>query len=124
MPTSKTSRRWVIYTVSALLVSMSLFTAFGERGAFHLWRLRGEKKKLEEKNYLVQKENEALRERIDRIRHDDLYLEKVAREELGLVRPGEILYRFASPAPKKNKSGAVSEFPSEPSPSSEQTAPR
>lgn len=64
---------------------------------------------MEEKNYLLQKENEKLRERIHRLRHDDLYLEKTAREELGLVRPGEIVYRFASAAPKKGRARSPSE---------------
>ena len=111
MPSSRSSHRWVIYAFSSLLVALALFTAFGERGVFHLWRLWGEKKQLEERNFLVQKENEALRERVYRIRHDDLYLEKIAREELGLARPGEIIYRFASPESKRNKSSTVVEPP-------------
>ena len=109
MPSSRSSQRWIIYAFSSLLFALSLFTAFGERGVLRLWRLWGEKKQLEERNFLFQKENDALRERIDRIRHDDLYLEKIAREELGLVRPGEIIYRFASPESKRERSGAVSE---------------
>jgi cell division protein FtsB len=109
---SRSSRR-IIYLFSSLFVALALFTAFGERGVFHLWRLWGEKKQLEDKNFLLQKENESLRERVYRVRHDDLYLEKIAREELGLVRPGEMVYRFAAPDSKRNKNGAVSEPPSE-----------
>jgi cell division protein FtsB len=114
MPLSKHSHRQVIYLFCALLVTLSLFTLFGERGVLHLWRLRGEKKKLEERNFLLVKENEALRERIHRLRHDDLYLEKIAREDLGLVRQGEIIYRFASPDARRNRTKAVSEHLSEP----------
>lgn len=62
---------------------------------------------MEEKNFLLQKENELLRERIYRLRHDDLYLEKIAREELNLVRPGEIIYRFASSESKRNRDRPV-----------------
>jgi cell division protein FtsB len=108
----KSTQRRVVYIFSSLLVALLIFTAFGERGVLHLWRLWGEKKRLEDKNYLLQRENEALRERVSRIRHDDLYLEKIAREELGLVRPGEMVYRFAAPDSKRNKS-AVSGPPSE-----------
>jgi len=111
MPSFGSSRRRVLYAFCALLFILSLFTAFGERGVLRLWRLRGEKMMLEEKNFLLQKENETLRERIYRIRHDDRYLEKIAREELGRVRPGEIIYRFPSPESKRNKSGAISEPP-------------
>jgi cell division protein FtsB len=111
LPSRSTQRR-VVYIFSSVLVALVLFTAFGERGVFHLWRLWGEKKHLEEKTFLLQKENDALRERVSRIRHDDLYLEKIAREELGLVRPGEMVYRFAAPDPKRNKNSAVSDPPS------------
>ncbi|MGH7831713.1 MAG: FtsB family cell division protein [Candidatus Binatia bacterium] len=68
------------------------------------------------------RENEALRQRIHRLRHDDLYLEKIAREELGLARPGEIVYNFAAEA--QRKSTALSEPLLEPRPSSEQKARR
>lgn len=110
---STSTQRRAVYIFSSLLVALLLFTAFGERGVFHLWRLWGEKKHLDEKNFLLQKENDALRERVSRIRHDDLYLEKIAREELGLVRPGEMVYRFAAPDSKRNKNSAVSETASE-----------
>jgi cell division protein FtsB len=117
---SRSSQRRIVYIFSSLLVAVALFTASGERGVFHLWRLWSEKKQLEEKTFLLQKENDALHERLSRIRHDDLYLEKIAREELGLVRPGEVVYRFASPDSKNNRSGGVIESLSEPPPSSGQ----
>ncbi len=86
----------------------------------HLWRLRGEKKKLSERYFRLQTENEIFRERIYKLNHDNLYLEKVAREELGLVRPGEIVYRFSSSEPERNRTTAISEIPSELLPSSGQ----
>ena len=123
MRSSRSSQRWIIYLFSSLFVALAFFTALGERGVFHLWRLWGEKKQLQERNFVLQKENETLRERVDRIRHDDLYLEKIAREELGMIRTGEIVYRFASPDSKRNKSSAVIESPGEPSGASEKPPP-
>jgi cell division protein FtsB len=111
MRSASSSPRWVIYLFAGLLVGLGLFTAFGERGVFHLWRLYGEKQRLEERNFVLQKENETLRERIRRIRDDDLYLEKIAREELGLVRPGEIVYRFAAPDSERKTAQPASESP-------------
>jgi cell division protein FtsB len=113
MPRPKAPKRRIIYVIFAVLLSLSLFTAFGDRGFIHLWRLWQEKKKLDHENFLLQRENEILRERVRRLRHDDLYLEKVAREELGLARPGEIIYRFVSPE-GKNQTGSRSQPPSEP----------
>lgn len=74
---------------------------------------------MEEKNFLLQKENELLRERIYRLRHDDLYLERIAREDLNLVRPGEIIYRFASSESKRNRNKLVTDSTSGSSQSSE-----
>jgi len=87
-------QRWPIYLLGVLIALFSLVTVVGERGAVHLWRLRGEKNRLDEQNYQLQKENEALRQRISRIRNDNRYLEKLAREELNMVRPGEVVYRL------------------------------
>ena len=94
--------RWLIYLFGALIVLLALITVVGERGVLHLWRLRGEKNRLDEQNFQLHKENEALRQRVYRIRNDNAYLEKLAREELNLVRPGEIVYRFSNPT---NRSG-------------------
>jgi cell division protein FtsB len=96
MPRLTLPQRWPLYLIGALIVLLSLVTVVGERGALHLWRLRGEKSRLDEQNYRLQNENEALRRRIDGIRNDDDHLEKVAREELNLARPGDIVYRFQS----------------------------
>ena len=120
MPRLNRPRRWILYLVSSLLVTLSVFTIFGERGALHLWRLGQEKKRLEEKHFLLQKENEILRERIYRLRHDDGYLERIAREELNLVRPGEITYRFASSESKRNRTRPITDAISESPPSSAQ----
>jgi cell division protein FtsB len=89
-------KRWPIYLLGALIVALCLVTVVGEHGVLHLWRLRGEKERLDEQNYRLQKDNAVLRERVNRIRNDDRYLEKLAREELNLVRPGEVIYRFPS----------------------------
>ncbi|MBI2998799.1 MAG: septum formation initiator family protein [Deltaproteobacteria bacterium] len=107
MARCKRAKRGLVYVLSALLVTLSLFTVFGERGALHLWRLGQEQKRLEERNFVLQKENEILRERIYRLRHDDRYLERIAREELNLVRPGEIIYRFADAESKRDRNKPI-----------------
>src|SRR3989338_8132780 len=103
MPPQRAPAHRVVYLVLGVLLSLSLFTAFGDRGFIRLWRLWQEKKKLDHENFLLQRENEIFRDRAHRLRRDDLYLEKVAREELGLARPGEIVYRFVSPEAKTNQ---------------------
>jgi cell division protein FtsB len=118
------SERWPIYLFSALLALITLVTVVGERGALHLWRLRGEKQELDEQNFRLQRENEILRQRISRIRKDDHYLEKLAREELNLVRPGEVVYRFPPAEARAKRPAAPSEAPFESRPSKEQKSLR
>jgi cell division protein FtsB len=96
------SRRRILYLLGFVILCLSALTAVAEHGVFHLWRLRGEKAKLDQENYRLQKENESLRRRISKIRNDNFYLEKWAREDLNLVRPGEIIYRFPSSASEKS----------------------
>ena len=50
-----------------------------------------EHKAVAEVNNRLQKENEGLRQWISKLRNDNFYLEKMAREELNLVRPGEMV---------------------------------
>ncbi len=100
---------WTLCVLIFLILSLAAYTIVGERGVFHLWRLRGEKIRLDEQNFALQKENENLRQRISRLRQNNFYLEKVAREELNLVRPGDIIYRFPSNDPKNSRARAPAE---------------
>jgi cell division protein FtsB len=50
-----------------------------------------------EKLAALQSENQRLEKRLERLNNSD-YLEKVAREELGMVQPGEISYVVVPPA--------------------------
>jgi cell division protein FtsB len=118
------SRRWPLCLLTSLILLLFGYTIFGERGALHLWRLRGEKIMLDETNYRLQKENDALRRRVTRLRTDDLHMEQVAREELNLVRPGEIVYRFPATEARKSWAGALSAPAPESRPSAAQKAPR
>ena len=111
---------WTAYFLALFILLLSIYTIVGERGVFHLWRLRGEQAQLDQQNFRLQKENETLRQRISRLRHDDLYLEKIAREELNLVRPGEVIYRFPPSDRRETRTGALSEPASESPPSAAQ----
>ena len=105
------SHRHLLYVLGGLILLLAVVTVFGERGAIHLWRLRGEKSRIDEQNYRLQKENELLRQRVSRIRNDNHYLEKLAREELNLVRPGEVIYRFPKSKPDKDQRNLLNEDP-------------
>jgi cell division protein FtsB len=68
---------------------------FGERGFFHLYQMEMERQASVEKILQMEDENHELLEEINRLRTDNEYIESVARRELGLIKDGEILYRFS-----------------------------
>ena len=107
MPLPRKFRYWPRAVFGFFLLTFSLYTIQGDRGLLHLWRLLAEKGKLDEKILTLQSENELLREKIRLIRHDRRYLEKVAREDLGLVRKGEIVYHFRRTESREGPTGVA-----------------
>ena len=101
----KLPQRAINYGLVLVLILMLSFLVFGEWGLVHYWRLSEERRSLEERSQALQRDNELLREKIYRLRKDDRYLEKVAREELGLARDGEIIYLFPSAGVKTATGG-------------------
>ena len=80
------------------LVALGVVAVLGDHGLLHLRRLQGEQTALDQTAVQLQQRNEALRERIQRLQSDDRYIEQLAREQIGLVKPGEIIYRVTAPA--------------------------
>jgi cell division protein FtsB len=76
------------------IVGVGASSLLGDDGVAHLMRLRAERRALGETAVALMQRNQALRREIERLREDDLYLESLARRQLGLVRPNEFVYRF------------------------------
>lgn len=90
---SSVRKLWLPATL-LLYVLLVFSTVSGDRGVLHLQSLSAEQEGLEAQVFILLRENEALRECIARLKTDDIFLERVVREEIGFVRPGEIVYRF------------------------------
>ena len=87
-----------------LAITGVVVSAFaGEHGVAHLLRLRAARRALADSHFRLLAENAQLRRDIGRLRSDDLFLEELARRELGLVRPNEVVVRApagATPLPR------------------------
>ena len=85
-----------LLSVVLLLASVTVTASalVGEHGIPHLIGLRAEREDLGRTAFALLEENARLRDELRRLKKDDLYLEQLARRQLGLVRPGEIVYRF------------------------------
>ena len=86
-------RLFLLTALCALLLFVwVLFSPFG--GAMRYHRLHGELADLRAQNRELQRRNKQLRQEIDLITGDPAYLENLARQEYGLLRENEIIYRF------------------------------
>ncbi len=85
-------KRYVFLLLAFVLV-MALVTVFGESGLLHVFRLKGELEKLIEVNQSLRLENADLMEEIEYLKNHNGYLELQAHRQ-GLVREGEIVFRF------------------------------
>ena len=82
--------RIALISLTAVVILTYLFwpNFINLRGLIHQANiLKDEIHRLEEQNRRLEKEIESLR-------NNPFYLEKVAREELGMSREGEVIYKF------------------------------
>jgi cell division protein FtsB len=82
--------------MAACVLGLVLFVVaavWGDHGLIHVLRLQALQHEQEQTAFELQQRNEHLRQHIQRLQSDDHYLEQLARERLGLVKKGEIIYR-------------------------------
>lgn len=91
-------------TLQLLLVFVTLVLVInalvGERGLMETLRARKQHGELEASIERLRADNTRLREDARRLRSDPATIEALARQELGLIKPGEVLFiiRDAKPA--------------------------
>jgi cell division protein FtsB len=86
-------QRILITTVAFLLVSLLFFIIFGEHGLMDLNLLKNEKNSLVQRNEQIARENLSLSVEIGRLENDPKYIERVARQELGLIGKDELILK-------------------------------
>lgn len=87
-----TRRTWLI--PAACLSFILFFTVFGERGLLRIYEMRQEQQRIEQNVAELRIDNQKLRLSIEALHSDRHQIERIARKELGLVRPNEIIYQF------------------------------
>ncbi len=99
-----TGRRLLIGGVLALAAYYALWG--GEYSAFHLVRLKQERRAADARLAQTRAEVDSLRVLAGKLEKDDAEVERIARERFGMIRDGELLYRFVpvdSAAPPKTE---------------------
>lgn len=88
---------------ATVLLVLALLAIAGLKSSRDLEAARARERLLEKRIAATRAESERLRVRIDRLRHDPGMLERLAREDLGMVRPGDVIIELpdgAAPAPR------------------------
>lgn len=82
------------YLFGFVLLMAALIT-FGDRGLIDNYRMNEKLVSLQKVNHGITLENIALKKNITLLRDDPSYIEKMARNELGMVKKGDLVYRTA-----------------------------
>lgn len=88
-------RRIVIPGLLGLALYYAVFG--GEYSLPDMARLRGLRAREQAAVDSVRRQLDSLRARGDSLERDSAALERIARERYGMIRDGEVLYRFAEP---------------------------
>lgn len=84
----------LLLVTSLLLLGMLALAIGGEEGFVTMWRMEREVEGLAEEVRTMEQENRDLQREVWRLQHDMAYVERLARQELGFVRRGEIVFEF------------------------------
>ncbi len=92
-PESTKRNRGVFQTLLVFVVSVLVINAlFGEKGLIDGMKVRRQYRELASAIAELKRENAAFRDEARRLRADPRAIERLAREELGLISPGELLF--------------------------------
>jgi cell division protein FtsB len=77
------------------LFLMALLITFGNRGIVDNYFMSKRLAQLKSQNSMIVAESDELKRKILLLRSDLTYIESIARNELGMVKKGDVVYRLA-----------------------------
>ncbi|HVB34024.1 MAG TPA: septum formation initiator family protein [Patescibacteria group bacterium] len=96
----------ILYTAAALiLAALVLDGIFGPHGFIASYRLRLQVRQVQRKTEQLNRENQGFAKQAQQLKSDPSAIERVARERMGLVKPGELVFKLP---PKPPSSPAAS----------------
>ncbi len=100
-PGSRESRktRLAVLAGAALGIYLIVTFIFGEMGLVKYYRMRSQYLALREETENLKLENTRLLKEVRALRSDPALIERIARDKLGLARPGEIVYYYQETNP-------------------------
>jgi cell division protein FtsB len=96
----KSIRRNALLAMALVVLGLAVHEIFGDHGYLAVRRQKQEYEALQQSIQKLSKENQQLQNRIQQLKSNPETIEKQAREQLHLVRPGQYVYVL----PKKQES--------------------
>lgn len=87
-------RRNLNWFLAAGLVLLLLQDVFGTHGVVAMRRSQKEAERVQQEITRINDENRQLQERVKALKTDPQAIERIAREEMGLARPGEYIFKI------------------------------
>jgi len=81
--------------VIAFIFIMTLLITFGNRGVVDNYLMSKRLSHLKTENEMIANQNRELGKTILLLRSDPAYIESIARNELGMVKKGDVVYRLS-----------------------------
>ena len=89
-----TKKHNVLLSISVLLLlGLFFFIIISEHGLADLRYIKKERDRLMEENQKLTATNETISVEIHRLKHDPAYIERIARQELGMIGKDEIILK-------------------------------
>jgi len=95
------SRRPLVLAMFGLATAMML--TYGAQSLVRAWQMKAEVESLEREISTLRAETGRLTALVTRLRSDPEYIEQVAREDLGLVKPGEKVLKLPPSAGQRGR---------------------
>jgi cell division protein FtsB len=100
-----------IFFLILICLILIVHEIFGPNGILALRHQRKELETLQQKIQQLQQENEQLERQIKALRSDPKAIERLAREQMRMARPGEIIYTLPENTPQKPPPAVAKENP-------------
>jgi len=96
-----TLRRDAMYILMLACIAMFVHEIFGKHGILALRREQQDIQSLHQQIQQLQQENEQLDKQVKALKSDPKAIERLAREQMHLARPGEIIYTLPEKRPQE-----------------------
>ncbi len=88
--------------LAAGVLVLLVHDVFGDRGFLAMRRSQREAERLEQEISKLNEENRRISADIEALKSDPAAIERIARDEMGLARPGELVFTLPPKSDKKD----------------------